>query len=591
MKSDVDPKTLPPDVPAAVRTVLRRCLEKDPSRRIRDVGDVRLAMEGAFETTVTAPAETAPAAPQLQVWQRPMPLMIGVMALLVAASLAVWSLMRPVPPAPRPLVQFVILTPPNGALRTAGGFDTEVAISPDGTRVVYASGSGPPQNRRLYLRQLEELDATPIRGTEGGYAPAFSPDGQSVGFRAVPGNPLRRVSVVGGPPTTIVEPETVEGFAWGADDSIVFGSPTGLMRVPAVGGEPEPLTTVDPDQGETAHRWPDVLPNLTGVLFTAWSGSDEESRLAVVSLETGAVSYLLQGGSHPRYAPTGHIVYGVGGTLRAVGFDADRLELTSTNPVPVVENVTTRRSGAANFSLAGNGSLVYTMGARAAGGAPRSLVWVNREGREEPLDTPLRPYRSPSVSPDGTRVAVDVVDPEGGDIWLHDLERGTETRLTTDPARDYAPLWTLDGERVVFASNREGLVALFQKLADTPGPADRVMTASDGSVIIQPTSWAAEGQTLLYWEAGQSPPTVGVVSLEEDRATELLLNSEFVEAAPAVSPDGDWIAYHSNETGQDEVYVQRFPMLGGERTISTAGGRQPLWSRDGVSCSIAPPTG
>ena len=366
MKSDIDPKTLPPDVPAAVRTVLRRCLEKDPSRRIRDVGDVRLAMEGAFETTVTAPAETAPAAPQLQVWQRPMPLMIGVMALLVAASLAVWSLMRPVPPAPRSLVQFVLLTPPDGALR-AVGFDSEVAISPDGTRVVYASGSGPPQNRRLYLRQLGELNATPIRGTEGGYAPAFSPDGQSVGFRAVPGNPLRRVSVLGGPPTTIVEPESVEGFSWGADDAIVFGSPTGLMRVPAVGGEPQPLTTVDPDQGETAHRWPDVLPNLTGVLFTAWSGSDEESRLAVVSLETGAVSYLLQGGSHPRYAPTGHIVYGVGGTLRAVGFDADRLELTSTNPVPVVENVTTRGSGAANFALAGNGSLVYTMGAGAAG--------------------------------------------------------------------------------------------------------------------------------------------------------------------------------------------------------------------------------
>ena len=585
MKSDVDPRTLPPEVPASVRTVLRRCLEKDPSQRIRDVGDVRLAMEGAFETTVDAPVEAA-VATSSKPWQRPVAILGVVVAAVLLTGFAVWIVTGP---APRPLAQFLLLTPPDGPLRT--GFDTEVAISPDGTRVVYASGVGPPQNRRLYLRQLGELDATPIRGTEGGYAPAFSPDGQSVGFRAVPGNPLRRVSVLGGPPTTIVEPESVEGFGWGADDAIVFGSPTGLMRVPAVGGEPEPLTTVDPDQDETAHRWPDVLPNLTGVLFTAWSGSDEESRLAVVSLETGAVSYLLTGGSHPRYAPTGHIVYGVGGTLRAVGFDPDRLELTSTNPVPVVENVTTRRSGAANFSLAGNGSLVYTMGARAAGGAPRSLVWVNREGREEPLDTPLRPYRSPSVSPDGTRVAVDVADPEGSDIWLHDLERGTETRLTTDPARDYAPLWTLDGERVVFASSREGLVALFQKLADTPGPAERVMTASDGSAIIQPTSWAAEGQTLLYWEAGRSPPTVGVVSLEEDRGTGLLLNSAFAEAAPAVSPDGVWIAYQSNETGQAEVYVQRFPMLGGKRTISTAGGRQPLWSPDGSELFYRAPDG
>ena len=216
---------------------------------------------------------------------------------------------------------------------------------------------------------------------------------------------------------------------------------------------------------------------------------------------------------------------------------------------------------------------------------------MNREGREEPLDTPLRPYRSPSVSPDGTRVAVDVADPEGGDIWLHDLERGTETRLTTDPARDYAPLWTPDGERVVFASKREGLDTLFQKLADTPGPAERVMTASDGSRIIQPTSWAAEGQTLLYWEAGRFAPSVGMVGLEGDRATELLLNSEFAEAAPAVSPDGDWIAYQSNETGQNEVYVQRFPMLGGKRTISTAGGRQPLWSPDGSELFYRAPSG
>ena len=372
----------------------------------------------------------------------------------------------------------------------------------------------------------------------------------------------------------------------------MFGSHVGgLVQVPAAGGgDPEPLTTIDPEQGETAHRWPDVLPNLKGVLFTAWSGSAEDSRLAVVSLETGAVSYLLAGGSHPRYSLTGHIVYGVGGTLWAVGFDADRLELTDNNPVPVVENVHTRGTGAVNFALAGNGSLVYMTGAGDAGGAQRSLVWVDREGREEPLATPLLPYQTPSVSPDGTRVAFDVRAAEG-DIWIHDLVRGTETKLTTDPADDYGPLWTPDGDRVVFTSLREGPPALFQKSADTPGDAERLMTESSGSTVIQATSWSDDGQMLVYWEAGSTPSNIGLFRLEGDRATELLLDTEFSEAAPAVSPAGDWIAYHSDETGQYEVYVQRFPALGGIQLVSTDGGRLPLWSPDGSELFYRTPRG
>ena len=576
---DVDWAALPEGTSTALRHVLRRCLERDPRHRLRDIGDAWLELEAPQASPASEPTEAATAAvPPLQVWQRPIPLVIVSLLVALVSGLAVWSLTQP---APRPLAQFVVLTPPDGALRTLGG-DSEVTISPDGTRVVYGSGGlGSGQDRRLYLRQLGELDATPLRGTEGGYAPFFSPDGQSVGFRAAPGNLLKRVPVLGGPAVTIVEPDFVAGVSWGADDTVVFGSPSGLMRVPAVGGEPESLTTIDPEQGETGHAWPDILPNLTGVLFSTRSGSAEDGRIAVVSLKTGAVSYLLPGGGQARYSPTGHIVYGDGGTLWAVGFDADRLELTSTNPTPVVENVNTRPRGAANFALAGKGSLVYVLRAGAGSGAPRSLVWVDREGREEPLATPLRAYVSPSVSPDGTQVAVDVADSDGGDIWLHDLERGTERRLTTDPAPDSTPLWTPDGARVVFSSQRGEQPGLFQKLADTPGNAELLATASDLSRIIQPTSWADDGHTLLYWEAGARPPDIGLVSMDGDRATELLLDAEFNEAAPAVSPDGGWIAYDSSETGQDEVYVQRFPMLGGKQTISTDGGQQPLWSPGG----------
>ena len=185
------------------------------------------------------------------------------------------------------------------------------------------------------------------------------------------------------------------------------------------------------------------------------------------------------------------------------------------------------------------------------------------------------------MSPDGTRVAVDVSAGDVGDIWIHDVARGTETILTTDPANDRGPLWTPDGERVVFQSNREGQPALFQKLADSPGDAERLVNAVADAAVIQATSWSADGQTLLFWEAGGTPPNIGLLSMQGDRARELLLDSESAEAAPAVSPDGEWIAYDSLETGEREVYVQRFPGLGGKVRISTDGGRQPLWSPDG----------
>ena len=347
------------------------------------------------------------------------------------------------------------------------------------------------------------------------------------------------------------------------------------MRVPAVGGEPEVLTTVDPGQGETDHFWPEVLPNGKGVLFMAWSGSAEASRLAVVSLESGEVTYLLPGGSNPHYSPTGHIVYGVGGTLRAVGFDAERLELTSNNPVPVVENVLTETLGAASFSLADDGSLVYVTD---TGVTPqRTLVWVDRQGREEPVGAPPRPYFRPRVSPDGTRLAVEVVDPTNPDVWIYDLARGTSTKLTVDEAVDSRPLWTPDGERVVFSSTREGGRNLFWRAADATGPVERLTTSSSNRQTAN--AWAGDGQQLVF--ADGDPFDIWVLSLQGERTVEPLIQTPFGESIPAVSPDGRWIAYYSDESGQREVYVQPFPGLDGKYPISTAGGTSPVWGPDG----------
>ena len=593
LTKEIDWTTLPAETPPALGHLLRRCLERDPKRRLRDIGDAWLELEDPLVLPTSEATETPIVVPRPRVWQRPLPaLAIALLLVGVAGFVGVWSVVRP--PAGS-LARFVVVTPPDGPLNTANA-SPDVAISPDGARIVYLSGPGGNDTRQLYVRSVDQLDATLLRGSEGGYAPFFSPDGESVGFRF--GNSLlKRVSILGGPALTIADVgSVVRGTSWGPDDSIVFATANskGLLRVRSVGGEPEVLTTVDPEQGETDHWWPEVLPNGKGVLFVAWSGTDEGSRIAVVSTETGQVTYLLTGGSNPRYSQTGHLVYGVGGTLRAVGFDAERLALTSDNPVPVVENVWMKGTGAASFSVADNGSLVYVSGGGGGAGPQRSLVWVDREGGETPLDSPVLSYRRPRVSPDGTRVAVDVGIAGESDIWIHDLRRGTEAILTTDATIDRAPLWTPDGERVVFHSDRDG-GGLFSKLVDAPGEAELVMTARAGAPFIEPGAWSADGRTLVFGEVAgglvAGGPPDNLFSMEGDRASEPLLATESRETAPSISPDGNWIAYASDETGQREVYVQRFPGLGAKKPISTDGGGQPVWSPDGSELFYRGPRG
>ena len=313
-------------------------------------------------------------------------------------------------------------------------------------------------------------------------------------FYDILGNILKRVSVLGGPAVTISENDGIlTGMSWGPDDTIVFATETsrGLLRIPAVGGEPEVLTTVDPESEETDHRWPEVLPNGNAVVFTAWSGSTESSRIVVLSLETGEVSYLLRGGSNPHYSPTGHIVYGMAGTLWALGFDAERLELTNNNPVPVVENVGTKVNGAVSFSIAGEGALIYVRG-EVASEAQRTLVWVDREGREEPLSLPPRAYTRVAVSPDGARAAVVIEEPDNNDVWTSELARGTLIKVTTDPANDDAPLWTPDGQQLVFSSNRDGLVGLFRKAADGRGDVEQLVTL-EGVLTVSAYDWSPDG--------------------------------------------------------------------------------------------------
>ena len=332
----------------------------------------------------------------------------------------------------------------------------------------------------------------------------------------------------------------------------------GLFRVSGGGGEPEVLTTLDTEQGEAHHLWPFIVPGRETVVFVISSTNNPRSdgQLAVLDLDTREITPLGLAGVSPRYVSTGHLVYAAeDGSLRAVPFDATSLEVTG-NPVPLVEGVMVKATGAANFSISDNGRLVYVLGG-GDGGDQRSLVWVDRQGNEEPLAAEPLPYESPRVSPDGRYVALQVGSGGNDDVLVYDLERDTPSRVTFDPGADGFPIWTPNGQRLVFGSDRDGVRNLYSKAADGTGQAERLTTSENAQF---PSSWSADGETLVLMELTEGNVRIGTLPLDDPSGTERLLESTGTyDAYPEVSPDGRWIAYHSNESGQFEVYVRPFP--------------------------------
>jgi len=403
-----------------------------------------------------------------------------------------------------------------GLLDPAGG---DVAISPDGRRIVFLTRN--TERFQLYVRALDQLEAQPLQGLGQARGPFMSPDGNWIGFFDEP-DVLRKVAVNGGPAVTICNANGgPRGASWGSDDTIVFatnGSATGLFRVSAAGGQAAVLTKPDAQKGERDHYWPELLPGGEAVLFTILStaGGIETAQIAVLDLQTGKQRVLVTGGSHPRYVPTGHIVYGAAGTLRAVAFDLDRLEVRS-DPVPVLQRVVTKSEGAASFSVARDGSLVYLAGDAQVGVPARTLVWVDRQGREEAISAPPRAYLSPRISPDGTWVAVQVhgQDESELDIWIWDLTRQTLTRLTFDPAQDLLPLWTPDGRRLVFASERSGPSNLFWQAADGTGAVERLTDSANDQF---PRAFSPDGTRLLFEQiTSRTGSDIGILPLKGER--------------------------------------------------------------------------
>lgn len=577
IKSEPAWTELPADLPPVLRVFLRRCLEKDPKRRIHDIADVRLALEGAFDVPAAAPPASLPARARTG-WPKMVGVGVGAAAAgVLATALFLWATSDTAPP---PLLRFSAT--PSAPLRLARGdtFAPDLAITPDGRRIVYVVGDS-AATQQLYVRALDRLDGEALRGITGARSPFVSPDGNWVGF--FDGAGLKKVAINGGPAITLCSVRGApRGANWVDEETIIFATAdnrTGLMRVSASGGEPETLTQPQAEKGELDHILPDILPGGRAVLFTIVprTGPVENSQIAVLDLATREQKVLIRGGSHPRYIPSGHIVYGVAGTLRAVAFDPDRLEVRG-DPAPVVERVLMKSTGATDFAVSPAGALIYASGDSSTLGVERALVWVDRQGREEPVGAPPRAYAYPRISPDGTRAALDIRDQEN-DIWVWDFMRRTLTRLTFDPGLNRGAAWTPDGRRLAFSAQRDGAETIYWQAADGTGSAERL---TEGSMVQVPKAFLPDGKRLLFMQPDAPPYDIGIVTLDGQRKVELLLKASFNESDPEISPDGRWLAYESNESRQLEIYVRPFPDINGGRwQISVGGGSRPVWARNG----------
>jgi tRNA A-37 threonylcarbamoyl transferase component Bud32 len=572
MRSEPDWSRLP-RLPEAVAMCLRQSLKKDARQRLRDIGEMRLALAGAFETA--APPAVAVAADR-PAWRRALPVAAGVLL----TALAAWGLW----PTPEPGVvnRFAHILPEGQRFRGTGR--PVMALSRDGRSFVYNTDGG------LYLRTMDAEGARLIRGTEAGLVnPCFSPDGRSVGYFDAVAGQLKRIDVAGGAPVVIAPATNPFGVSWEADGTVLFGQPEGILRVAAAGGTP--AVVIEARNGERVFG-PQLLPDGDSVLFTATTGRWDEGQIVIESLSTHERTVLIRGGSDARYvAATGHLVYAFEDGLFARAFDPDG-RTVSGGAVSLVQGLMRAAgqdtTGAANYGVSDTGTLAYV-----SDPAPmRTLVWVDRQGRETPLAAEPHGYQYPRLSPDRTRVAVQ----GDGEIFVWDLAREGLTNVTASEAADFYPLWTPDGTRLIFSISRgAGGTGLYWQSADGTGAPEPLTEAGEpGPELHIPMAVSANGEQLVYryLSIARPRPDLRIVSLTGNHTTDDLLSTEFSEQNADVSPNGRWMAYESDRSGSWEIYVSPFPAATTRQwQVSTAGGTKPAWALNGRELFYVDPTG
>lgn len=454
------------------------------------------------------------------------------------------------------------------------GFNTSALdISPDGKFIAYSGGSG--ATTQIYLRPTDQLDVHPLAGTAGAIYPAFSPDGQWIAYEV--NGTLMKISVFGGAPQKLCDIRGLSrGIAWLDDGTVLFGHINrGILRVPATGGEPEPVTTLDSTNGEISHRFPHVLPGGKTILYTVKQNNIstfDEAFIVAQRLDTGERKVLVRGGSFGRYVPTGHLMYVRGGSIFAVPFDRSTLTLLG-QPIAIEKGGWMNRgSGDGYFAFSRQGTLVFSP-ADPANADNVFISWIDRNGTIRPLIDSARSFFIATISPDGQKLAVHI-QAANDDIWIYHLQRKTMTRFTFGGGNFANPIWSPDGKEIAYVSERGTAVDIFKKPWDGSGAEERL---TNGLGVSYASSFSPDGKNIAFVQNGD----IWVLPLDGDRVPAPFIQSSASEGLPMFSPDGRWMAYSSNESGRDEIYVVPYPKRAGKYQISSGGGTYPLWTSGG----------
>jgi Tol biopolymer transport system component len=585
IRSEPDWNALPAETPAKIRDLVKRCLQKDPRRRLHDIADARLEIEEAL----AGPAEKEPAvpvAPPAPPAKKAAPTWIALGVLAGALGGAILSrAWTPVARRESPaVIRSAIALPADTRLRVAY-LRPSMAFSPDGRKLVFRAVKG--RVNQLYLRDLSRADAVPIPGTEGAFDPFFSSDGEWLVFFA--GNQLKKVALSGGTPTALSDaPPVSMGGTWAPDGSILFAPRPngGLARLPAGAKAYQELTKLDANRGEHAHVWPQLLPDGENVLLVVRAGRDfndiAASNVAIHSLKTGQHRVLVEGSAWARYVEPGYMLFTKGTSVFAAPCDPRKWALTGP-PAPLIQDVLTSTFDGTPYLAASDNGLLAWAGGGAVPVPSDTLVWVDRSGKEEALPLSDWRYAAPRLSPDGKRLAVAALpaDRPGSSVAIYDFARGVLSTLTPEPGRHFAPVWSPDGRRFAFSTFEAGDPRLSWKAADGSGQAEFLST---GEVPEFPSSWSPDGRTLLYTAAGPGPEAntdLWLLSLEGKRERRAWMTGPERELAAFFSPDGRAVAYVSNESGRYEVYAQPYPGPGPKIKVSTDGGVEPAWAPGG----------
>ena len=587
--TEPDWSLLPSETPRPILQLLQRCLDREPHDRLQAMGEFRIAVSRYLADPVDPLAQ--PVADAVQAPQRRMlPWLAAIALTAIVAVIATWNLKPTAPQPVAPATRFYHELPDGQAFTNPTR--PLVAVSPDGSQIVYVA------DQQLYLRNLDEMEARPIQGTdENPNSPFFSLGGEWVGYFSTSDRQLKKIATIGGASVILCDVTVPFGASWGSDDTIVYGQAEGIMRVSANGGTPE--LVVPTEEGEQVHG-PQMLPGGEWVLFTLTSAGGatrwDKAQIVVQSLESGERRVLWEGGSDARYVPTGHLVYALEDVLFALPFDLASLEV-SGGPVPIVEGV--RRANnplgntaTANYGFSDRGTLIYIQGTGAMS-QMRVLALVDRNGLVERLNAPPKEYLSPRLSPDGQTLVVQSIEDSGDLIWVYDLTEDTAIRQLTFEGNNQRPVWTPDSQHITFSSDRDGTMSLYWMPADGSGVAERLTTAEEGTRH-RMWSWSPDGKLLVFTviRNDQTGRNIWTLSVDDGETQSLYDTPGTVFLGAELSPNGEWLAYGAGPSGNAaDIYVEPFPPTGARHRISQDGGLYPLWSPEGSELFYRPNAG